>query len=83
MIPTSAIARPGWGPITSGADIVRELVRQSGLPKGTFDRRFRAATGYSPLAYIQALHIEEAKQLLETGAATIEAVAREVGYEDM
>jgi transcriptional regulator GlxA family with amidase domain len=65
------------------ADIVAELVRQSGLPKRTFDRRFRAATGYSPLAYIQALRIEEAKQLLETGAATIEAVAREVGYEDL
>ena len=37
------------------------------------------ATGYSPLAYIQALRIEEAKQLLDTGSATIEAVAREVG----
>jgi transcriptional regulator GlxA family with amidase domain len=64
------------------ADIVAELVRRSGLPKRTFDRRFRAATGYSPLAYIQALRIEEAKQLLETGSAPVEAVAREVGYED-
>ena len=43
-------------------DIVAELVGQSGLPKRTFDRRFRAATGYSPLAYIQALRVEEAKQ---------------------
>jgi transcriptional regulator GlxA family with amidase domain len=64
------------------ADIVAELVRRSGLPKRTFDRRFRAATGYAPLAYIQALRIEEAKQLLETGSAPVEAVAREVGYED-
>src|SRR5262245_11711815 len=64
------------------ADIVAELVRRSGLPKRTFDRRFRAATGYSPLAYIQALRIEEAKQLLETGSDPVEAVAREVGYED-
>jgi transcriptional regulator GlxA family with amidase domain len=63
-------------------DIVAELVRCSGLPKRTFDRRFRAATGYSPLAYIQALRIEEAKQLLERGSAPVEAVAREVGYED-
>ena len=44
------------------ADIVAELVRRSGLPKRTFDRRFKAATGYSPLAYVQALRIEEAKQ---------------------
>jgi transcriptional regulator GlxA family with amidase domain len=64
-------------------DIVAEMVRRSGLPKRTFDRRFRAATGYSPLAYVQSLRIEEAKQLLETGAATVDAIAREVGYEDM
>jgi transcriptional regulator GlxA family with amidase domain len=65
------------------ADIVAEAVRRSGLPKRTFDRRFRAATGYAPLAYIQALRIEEAKQLLETGTAPVETVAREVGYEDI
>ena len=64
-------------------DIVTELVRHAGLPKRTFDRRFRAATGYSPLAYVQALRVEEAKHLLETGNTPIEAVAQEVGYEDL
>ena len=64
-------------------DIVTELVRRSGLPKRTFDRRFRAATGYSPLSYVQALRIEEAKHLLETGARPIEEIALEVGYEDL
>ena len=64
------------------ADIVAEAVRLSGLPKRTFDRRFKAATGYSPLAYIQALRVEEAKQMLETGSAPVEAIGREVGYED-
>jgi transcriptional regulator GlxA family with amidase domain len=64
------------------ADVVGDLVRQCGLPKRTFDRRFRAATGYSPLAYIQALRVEEAKQLLETTNTAIEAIGREVGYED-
>ena len=64
------------------ADIVAALVRHSGLPKRTFDRRFRAATGYSPLPYVQALRVEEAKQLLETGSAPVDAIAREVGYED-
>ena len=63
-------------------DVVRELVRQSGLPKRTFDRRFRTATGYSPLAYIQALRIEEAKHLLESTRTAVEAIGREVGYED-
>lgn len=64
------------------ADIVADLVRQSGLPKRTFDRRFKAATGYSPLAYIQALRIEEAKQMLETTDEPVDAIAQQVGYED-
>jgi transcriptional regulator GlxA family with amidase domain len=64
-------------------DIIAELVRHSGLPKRTFDRRFRAATGYSPLTYVQALRIEEAKHLLETGQQPIEEIAQEVGYADL
>ena len=64
------------------ADVVTEVVRVSGLPKRTFDRRFKAATGYSPLAYVQALRIEEAKQMLETGSTPVDAIGREVGYED-
>jgi transcriptional regulator GlxA family with amidase domain len=65
------------------ADIIADLVQRSGLPKRTFDRRFRSATGYSPLAYVQALRIEEAKHLLETGAQPIEEIAQEVGYTDL
>jgi transcriptional regulator GlxA family with amidase domain len=64
------------------SDIVTELVQRSGLPKRSFDRRFRAATGYSPLAYVQALRIEEAKHQLERGNNAVETIAREVGYED-
>ena len=64
------------------ADVVTEVARVSGLPKRTFGRRFKAATGYSPLAYVQALRIEEAKQMLETGTVPVDAVGREVGYED-
>ena len=63
-------------------DVISEVVRISGLPKRTFDRRFKAATGYAPLAYVQALRIEEAKQMLETGSAPVDAIGREIGYED-
>jgi transcriptional regulator GlxA family with amidase domain len=63
-------------------NVVTEAARLSGLPKRTFDRRFKAATGYSPLAYVQALRIEEAKHMLETGSAPIDAIGREAGYED-
>jgi transcriptional regulator GlxA family with amidase domain len=63
-------------------DVIAAVVSYSGLPKRTFDRRFRAATGYAPLAYVQALRIEEAKHLLETGSMPVDAIAAEVGYED-
>jgi transcriptional regulator GlxA family with amidase domain len=59
---------------------VAEMTRVSGLSPRTFKRRFQAATGYAPLDYVQSLRIEEAKQMLETGNAPIEAVAGEVGY---
>ena len=36
----------------------------------------------SPLEYVHTLRLEEAKQMLETGDAPIEAIANEVGYED-
>ena len=52
---------------------VAQMQELSGLSKRTFTRRFRAATGYTPIEYVQALRVEEAKQLLETTMAPIEA----------
>lgn len=66
----------------SAASPVTRLVEVSGLPERTFMRRFRDATGVTPLDYVQALRLEEAKQMLETGDLSIEAIANEVGYED-
>jgi transcriptional regulator GlxA family with amidase domain len=63
-------------------NLVTELVRRSGLPERTFNRRFKAATGFTPIAYVQALRVEEAKQMLETSDLSVEQVAREVGYDD-
>ena len=54
----------------------------SGLPERSFMRRFDHATGMSPLEYVHALRLEEAKQMLESGDLPIEAIANEVGYED-
>lgn len=63
-------------------DPVAAMLARSGLPRRSFDRRFRAATGYSPREYVQALRIEEAKQLLEATREPIETVAQMVGYSD-
>jgi transcriptional regulator GlxA family with amidase domain len=61
---------------------VARMAARTGLAERTFKRRFRAATGYSPVEYVQALRIEEAKQLLETTEQATDAVAHAIGYED-
>lgn len=61
---------------------VHAMVTLSGLAERSFSRRFQQATGLSPMQYVHTLRIEEAKQMLESGDASIEAIANEVGYED-
>lgn len=58
------------------------MVRRSGLAERTFKRRFKAATGYAPMDYVQTLRIEEAKQMLETGDDATDTIAGALGYED-
>jgi transcriptional regulator GlxA family with amidase domain len=66
----------------ASTDPVAAMLVRSGLPRRSFDRRFRAATGYSPREYVQALRTEEAKQLLEATREPIDVVAQAVGYVD-
>lgn len=61
---------------------VTAMVERSGLSERTFKRRFRKATGMTPMAYVHTLRLEEAKQMLESGGHSVDTVAREVGYED-
>ena len=61
---------------------VAAMARRSGLSERSFKRRFRQATGMSPLEYVHTLRMEEAKQMLEAGDQPIEAIANDVGYED-
>ena len=61
---------------------VAGMIARSGLSPRTFARRFRAATGYGPMDYVQALRIEEAKQLLERGRHSVDDIGAEIGYQD-
>ena len=61
---------------------VAKMAAQSGLPERSLARRFRKATGYSPLDYVHALRLEEAKQLLERSELSVDAIGEEVGYEE-
>ncbi|QND22987.1 helix-turn-helix domain-containing protein (plasmid) [Rhizobium ruizarguesonis] len=61
---------------------VAAMVALSGLPERSFVRRFIKAAGMTPLNYVHAVRLEEAKQILETTDLPIEALANEMGYED-
>jgi len=61
---------------------VQGMVRQSGLAERSFKRRFKIATGHTPIDYVQTLRVGEAKHLLETTPTAIDEIARQTGYED-
>jgi transcriptional regulator GlxA family with amidase domain len=61
---------------------VEEMIKRSKLAERTFKRRFVAATGLAPIAYVQRLRIEDAKRRLERTDASIEEISWRVGYED-
>lgn len=61
---------------------VAGMVARSGLSERAFMRRFKAATGMTPMDYVHTLRLEEAKQLLEQGDEPIEAIAEQLGYAD-
>jgi transcriptional regulator GlxA family with amidase domain len=61
---------------------VEEIVRRSGVPERSFKRRFTKATGFTPIAYVQRLRIEDAKRRLERTNEPIDEISWRVGYED-
>jgi len=62
---------------------VDALAARSELSGRTFLRRFKAATGTSPNAYVQALRVEKARGLLERTREPVGAVGWAVGYQDV
>ena len=61
---------------------VEEMVERSGLAARTFKRRFKEATDYTPISYVQRIRVERAKRVLETSRIPIEEISWAVGYED-
>lgn len=61
---------------------VRTMAGRSGLSERSFLRRFRRATGQSPVAYIQTVRIEEAKQMLEATDKRVDEIAADIGYSE-
>lgn len=58
------------------------VARRVGISPRHFKRRFRKATGASPLVYLQSVRIEAAKHKLETTQETVNEITYRIGYED-
>jgi transcriptional regulator GlxA family with amidase domain len=56
---------------------------RAGMSLRNFVRRFKQATGDSPLAYLQKLRIAAAKRLLENNHRTMQEISDAVGYQDV
>ncbi len=61
---------------------VAQMAAHSGLQPRTFARRFREATSYQPIDYVQGLRVEAAKDKLLSENTRIDDIAYSVGYED-
>jgi len=59
------------------------LAAQFGMSPRNFARRFKAATGAAPLAYLHRLRIDSARHSLENAQRSVQEIAAAVGYEDV
>ena len=57
--------------------------RRAGMSLRNFVRRFKQATGDSPLHYLQKLRVAAAKRLLEGDHRTVQEISDAVGYQDV
>lgn len=62
---------------------IDDIAAHVGMSIRNFKRRFKKATGDSPLVYLQRLRIDAAKDILEKRNSNIEEIAHQVGYDDM
>jgi len=67
----------------AGVVSVSALAQAAHMSERSFLRRFDAATGLTPVRYLQRLRIQKACELFETTTRPVEAVAHAVGYEDV
>lgn len=64
------------------ASPVAQMTRRAEISPRALERRFRRATGLSPIRYVQHTRVEEAKRRLERTRLPIDEISWQVGYED-
>lgn len=61
---------------------VEEVIHDLPVSRRNFIRRFKMATGITPIEYLQRIRVEAAKKLLEQRSQNITGVMMHTGYED-
>ena len=59
---------------------VAEMARHAGYSPRSFARRFRAETGTTPLQWLIARRVHEARRLLEASTLSVEEIGRHCGF---
>ena len=62
--------------------VFKELAKMFGMSERSFMRRFKAATGITPLRYLQKQRMEMARDLLQSSNLSIHEIMDRVGYHD-
>jgi transcriptional regulator GlxA family with amidase domain len=62
--------------------VIDDVAQRFGFGVRNFKRRFKDATGSTPITYLQTLRLERAKQMLESTRMTLDSITYAVGYED-
>jgi transcriptional regulator GlxA family with amidase domain len=60
-----------------------DLAARVGMSPRNFARRFKAATGEGPLAYLHRLRIDTARHYLESAHRSVQEISQAIGYEDV
>ncbi|WP_028294133.1 GlxA family transcriptional regulator [Oceanobacter kriegii] len=61
---------------------LKQLSERAGLSERQFTRRFKQATGQTPLYYFQTIRCQAARELLQQSNLTVSDVAQAVGFGD-
>ena len=62
---------------------LEEPARRVGMSVRNFVRRFKLATGDSPLNYVQKVRVAAAKRMLEGSHRSMQEISDAVGYQDL
>jgi len=61
---------------------LNQVAQKFSISQRTFARRFKAATGNTPLGYWQKVRLEAAQELLSSSNLSIQEIAFQVGFQD-